>query len=406
MRVALIAEQVDVRRGGAETSTVQMAEALRAAGVDVTFVLAESARTAQTTAATTEWPQIRVAAAGATKAARTRAFLDGVERLLCERRFDISHALVPVRGCSIYQPRGGLIPETVERTLAVTPAGWRRSLKGWFRRLNHRQRMLARREMEVLSAPDGPVVACVSQYVARQIEQWAPRIPRKRIAIVFNGVAIAPLTGAERERRRAALRLTWGVAPETPLLGFLAHNYRLKGLRELLVALAQLARETSDAAARVSPALMVVGRGSIGPWRRLASRFGVADQVHFVGALEDPRDLLAAIDALVHPTWYDPCSRVVLESLALGVPVLTTRWNGAAEIMREGTHGFVVDSPRDAAVLAAGIARVLHPEVAQACRDAANQTRPFISMEQHAAGLLDAYRAILATLRSSDGSVT
>ena len=46
------------------------------------------------------------------------------------------------------------------------------------------------------------------------------------------------------------------------------------------------------------------------------------------------RNAYFAADFLVHPTFYDPCSLVVLEALACGLPVITTRANGASELLR------------------------------------------------------------------------
>jgi UDP-glucose:(heptosyl)LPS alpha-1,3-glucosyltransferase len=46
-----------------------------------------------------------------------------------------------------------------------------------------------------------------------------------------------------------------------------------------------------------------------------------------------------AADVCVHPTYYDPCSRVVLEALAQGVPCITTAFNGASEVMTDGREG-------------------------------------------------------------------
>ena len=69
-----------------------------------------------------------------------------------------------------------------------------------------------------------------------------------------------------------------------------------------------------------------------GAFARLAKDLGLSDRVRFVGYCPDVRDAYFASDFLVHPTFYDPCSNVVLEALACGLPVITTRDNGAAEL--------------------------------------------------------------------------
>ena len=65
-------------------------------------------------------------------------------------------------------------------------------------------------------------------------------------------------------------------------------------------------------------------------------------------------------DLCVLPTWRDPCPLVVLESLACGTPVLTTRGAGNAHLIDAGS-GAVLEGPDDAALgleLRAWMARV------------------------------------------------
>jgi UDP-glucose:(heptosyl)LPS alpha-1,3-glucosyltransferase len=56
---------------------------------------------------------------------------------------------------------------------------------------------------------------------------------------------------------------------------------------------------------------------------------------------------LAAADAFMLPTLYEPFSNACLEALAAGLPVITTRYNGFAEIIEPGVDGEVIDNPRD-----------------------------------------------------------
>jgi UDP-glucose:(heptosyl)LPS alpha-1,3-glucosyltransferase len=50
--------------------------------------------------------------------------------------------------------------------------------------------------------------------------------------------------------------------------------------------------------------------------------------------------------------------------MAAGLPVVTTRWNGAAELIEQGVSGLVLDDPLDAAALAGAIV-ALAPEPAR-----------------------------------------
>ena len=74
-------------------------------------------------------------------------------------------------------------------------------------------------------------------------------------------------------------------------------------------------------------------------------RFWREDPVKFVGEVADLVPLYAAADIFVLPTIYDPFSNACLEALASGLPVITTGSNGFSEIMEDGVHGSIVDSP-------------------------------------------------------------
>ena len=74
-------------------------------------------------------------------------------------------------------------------------------------------------------------------------------------------------------------------------------------------------------------------------------------------------DFAAAADVYLHPTFYDPCSLAVLEAWASGLPVITTRLNGAAELATPERHGFVVSDPRDVGQLAAAMRRLMNADL-------------------------------------------
>ena len=66
-----------------------------------------------------------------------------------------------------------------------------------------------------------------------------------------------------------------------------------------------------------------------------AARLGLANRATFLGTVSDLTPYYAAADAYVHPTFYDPCSLVLLEAAASGLPIVTTRrCNGATELFR------------------------------------------------------------------------
>lgn len=387
MKIAIIQETIASARGGAETSTLEMARQLADLGTQVTIfhrgpdVTPAAAGSAQCVA---------LPAAGRTKAARTYRFIQNVHSACRNGDFDIRHAVTPCLCANVYQPRGGTLQETVARTLARVPAPWR-WLKAIGRRFNTRQRFLYHLERTLLIKRQANVhVAALSDYVKRQVE-IGYRFPAEQVTVVFNGVDVPALEDDERCAARTALRHTLQLGPETPTLLFVAHNFALKGLAELLGALHRGVHWQ-----HADWHLLVAGRDRTAPYQRAARRFGVAERVHFIGAEHPVRQLYAAADVLAHPTWYDPCSRVVLEALSVGLPVVTTRYNGAAEALQTGRHGMVIAEPSDMDALADALRQALEPQVRAACRADAPHFRTQFSMARHARELLALYERILS----------
>jgi UDP-glucose:(heptosyl)LPS alpha-1,3-glucosyltransferase len=83
---------------------------------------------------------------------------------------------------------------------------------------------------------------------------------------------------------------------------------------------------------------------------------------------------------------------VVLEALAMGLPVLSTRFNGACEIMTSGEHGFVLDDPQDIGALSSAMRAMLDAPTRQRMRSACLALRPALSYERHLDVLTQIYQ--------------
>jgi UDP-glucose:(heptosyl)LPS alpha-1,3-glucosyltransferase len=91
--------------------------------------------------------------------------------------------------------------------------------------------------------------------------------------------------------------------------------------------------------------LVVVGKDQPGPFQRLAGRLGVQRRIRFLGPRRDVHRLYGAADVFCLPSWYEPFSNACLEAMSAGLPVVTARETGAAEVIREGLNGFVLFFP-------------------------------------------------------------
>lgn len=148
--------------------------------------------------------------------------------------------------------------------------------------------------------------------------------PAERIHVVYNGVDLETFSPSFGAQTAEAIRLL-----------FVGQDFRRKGLAPLLEALALVQK--------YSPTLRVIGRDDPAPYRALAGSLGIADRVSFEGPSGKIQEAYRSADLFVFPTLYDPFANVCLESLACGLPVLTTSTNGSSEIVGEGAEGYVVD---------------------------------------------------------------
>jgi UDP-glucose:(heptosyl)LPS alpha-1,3-glucosyltransferase len=210
--------------------------------------------------------------------------------------------------------------------------------------------------------------------VKREVRRHYP-LPDERLATLFNAVDLERfyLDGAAEVGKE--LRRRHGIAEDKIAALMIAQNYRLKGLAE-----------TINAVARVNDprlVLIVVGKESTTVYDRQARRLGIDNQIIFAGATTDARSYYAAVDFFVLPTRRDSCSLVVLEALAMGVPVISTATNGACEIMQDGQHGFVLSDPTDIAALAGAMARMMDADFRRACAEECRQLRGRLAFDEH-----------------------
>jgi glycosyltransferase involved in cell wall biosynthesis len=209
--------------------------------------------------------------------------------------------------------------------------------------------LAARLEQQIYSRIEregGGRLHAVSSSVAEAIRS---RFPRLDPVVIPNPVSLGRFLPSQDGREKWAwIRRQTGWSEDVWRHLFVGGGWERKGLATAIEGLAL---------ANPDVVLMVVGKGPVPTYRRLAERLGVADRVFFAGPQTDIPLWHAVSDLFVFPSHYEAMPVVCIEALASGLPVLCTPFKGVEMFLKEGENGFTVTTPRDLAVRSAALRR-------------------------------------------------
>lgn len=115
---------------------------------------------------------------------------------------------------------------------------------------------------------------------------------------------------------KRALKAKFGMSSAKYTFAFVSSSHKRKGLPLLLKIFQQLENEPFE--------LFIAGHPKLTTSLK---------NVHFLGFLEKPRDLYAAVDFTIHPARYEPYGQIITESIQCGTPVIVSHMVGAKEII-------------------------------------------------------------------------
>lgn len=187
------------------------------------------------------------------------------------------------------------------------------------------------------------------------------RVAPAKIVRVYYGLDTAPFAAAaaRRAEHRARLRAELGAAPGDFVHVCIARFAPQKAHDVLLKAFAEARRREP----RLK--LWLAGDDPFGDGRQraeaLARELALGDSVRFLGIRRDIPELLCAADAFVMASLWEGLGLVFLESMAMGLPVVSTTVSAIPEVVLEGRTGLLVP-PSDPARLAEAMAAVAGDE--------------------------------------------
>lgn len=214
---------------------------------------------------------------------------------------------------------------------------------------------------------------------------------RERVRVVENGVSFAYGTRGPEAEGLSHL----GLEPDAVSIVFVGNLISHKGL--------QLAIEALSMGPLPAWRLLVVGTGpDEANAKLLAMRRGIADRVTFLGRrdAEAVERIVSACDALVLPSSMEGLPYVILEAMACGKPVVSTRAYGIPEAVVDGETGFLV-TPGHAGELARALRSIIADGALRARMGRAGRARfeERFTLERQLFAMSSLYREVLAGVR-------
>jgi glycosyltransferase involved in cell wall biosynthesis len=219
-------------------------------------------------------------------------------------------------------------------------------------------------KVDRLCLPRYDLVLCVSPDVVET--SLAAGVAPERCLLLENGIETEQFT---RRQTRSEARQALGLPPEKFILGAVGRLSEEKGFDLLIRSLHQVVAAGLDAH------LVIVGEGEEQPaLAALARDLGLAERVSLLGYRADPRPVYEALDVYVLSSRREGLPNVLLEAMALEVPVVATRIAGVPRLVRHGENGLVV-APGMVEELTEGVQRLARqPELRQAFARAGRET--------------------------------
>jgi glycosyltransferase involved in cell wall biosynthesis len=249
-----------------------------------------------------------------------------------------------------------------------------------------------------------PVLATVHGRAVTTLDIEVQRLTGSHLGVVCRhsyfqalGVGVDPRhvhflpNGVDTERfrpqgaRAGALRARFGIAPVTPLVGFVGRLSVEKGPDLFLRTALSVRAQCPEAE------FVLVGEGPmLKSLQTFADRFGLADVAHFAGTQNDMPRVFNELDVVVSSSHSEAMPLAVMEAMASGLPVVACKVGGIADLVAHGVTGWLVDAG-DCDALATRVVELLDDDVG--CRAMAHAAR------ERAVARLSLDQSVDATIR-------
>lgn len=297
-------------------------------------------------------------------------------------QFDIVHGFTQTLFQDIYRVGGGCHWDYMMHTYPLMHTAFGRIVMC----LNPRHSSLLILEKIILKQKRYRQITCISEQCKREIMRHY-KLPANDIEVIYNGVDTDAFTPRARLQYRDTVRAKYRITSDEVLLLFVGSGFKRKGLKYVITAVPLIKDKKIK--------LLVVGKGKVREYQKLAKDNGISDKIIFAGVHKNIQEIYAAGDIFVFPSEYDAFGTACLEAMASGLPVVVSKTSGVSEIIMQGKEGFVINHPINAKEMVIYIDALLDKEKRNEMGSAARRKSEMYSFESNVEKTLQVYRRIL-----------
>lgn len=214
-------------------------------------------------------------------------------------------------------------------------------------------------------------------------------VPPGKLVFIPNGLPL----GAD-SANRAACRDALGIESRHFAIMVIARLHFQKNQVLVLRALAEM-----PPVARRNVVVLFAGAGEDeNELRGLARALSVAEHVRFLGYRSDVPKLLAAADLVLLTSWFEGMPLVLLEAMLAGIPIVSTPWVGARDMLGDGRFGFLTKDYDPIRVAEEIVRAMTHPRL---CRDLAERAQKHARVDYGIGRMVEAHRALYQRLEGA-----
>ena len=217
------------------------------------------------------------------------------------------------------------------------------------------------------------------------------------VDVIHPGVDLQDYAQQDKAFVRQGIRRELGIDSADPVILFASMNFEIKGLDDVLLALAKLKAQNRKFK------LVVAGKGNIKKYTRMAKESRILSDVMFTGPINKEKmiGMYLACDLYVMLSKFDTFGMVVLEAMAAGLPVIISSNVGAQDLVQEGENGFIINDTSDSDYIAAKIALLCDENIRRPMGEKAYQTATQNTWDRVVAKYQELYAGIIAGRKSN-----